>query len=967
MATKEQLELLKSQADKYGGYQSEEFKTKVNQIWWEWAYDKLTWKLQTQRDSLKKPVVETPQIISTPVNEQTIAQNKLLEQDRAKLNAERVASWDMKETPATNINIIPTPTPTPTTTETTPTETPTTDLSKIQTVEDWKKQTSGSLTDLESWIEARYNTVANQQDWKITSTIWNEMFEWSIDDAWNPIKTKVWTVWEAESKALAEKQLQEAKNPENIYKNLQAGVTITDPEILNSTEYKEAKQRYNQFTKYKDFNDKQFQTAFNEWLILPWTKLYSDLSTDPKIKLQMDKANALNKINGVKTSQDKVFETQSEEIWNNTDVEIDWETMTLSKALKDWFIDKDEYNALTNTSEVISKLEEVEDLKNEADRLQSIYDNIRTETENSLKWTGATVSDLESIVWEKQKNMLWNLNLSISKYNNALWTLTELKKTNSDLFATNLQLYWKAEDRAYNERMIQEDRAYKEQQATKQLEQQFDMNYWDINSTDERVQRVAFERIAQDLQKQYAWMPFRRTVSEMAMDFMNEFNSWKSISDISTETTQAIQNAPAYQNWAIWQWLATAPSMWAWVWAWIWEWTTSGWFTWNTLDFIKESEWYSAVTYDDMTWEVLTPWMTAQWTPTIWYWFINVAWQPVTAWMHITSSWDIIKNWQVISNVDTELQNQIAKHSNYANLVKVPLSEAQKTALTSFEYNLWPNIWSWTWKTIIDKINSWDLEWASREMKLYNQANWEFMQWLQNRRNKEAELLMQWDTTLTDTDIRTFNSTTFKPQSDLKTDEQRKAYSLFLEQKKWVMDDKDADIDDILNYSAWGRWITWEIVKPLQKFDGALSQLWDIQEQISKMETWPVIWTLKWLNPYDVDAQTLKAQLTALMPNLARWVYWEVWVLTDNDIRLYSQTIPNLKATKDVNNAILGMTLKVLANWYKKQLRTLAAANYDVSWFTWLYDSLMWQVNSIESDLWINTTPDSLFEEIYNW
>jgi len=70
---------------------------------------------------------------------------------------------------------------------------------------------------------------------------------------------------------------------------------------------------------------------------------------------------------------------------------------------------------------------------------------------------------------------------------------------------------------------------------------------------------------------------------------------------------------------------------------------------------------------------------------------------------------------------------------------------------------------------------------------------------------------------------------------------------------------------------------------------------------------------LRNLNPYDTDAQTLKAQLTSLIPNLARGVYGEVGVLTDNDVRMYSQTIPNLTQTEDVNNAILGMTLKVIA------------------------------------------------------
>jgi hypothetical protein len=67
------------------------------------------------------------------------------------------------------------------------------------------------------------------------------------------------------------------------------------------------------------------------------------------------------------------------------------------------------------------------------------------------------------------------------------------------------------------------------------------------------------------------------------------------------------------------------------------------------------------------------------------------------------------------------------------------------------------------------------------------------------------------------------------------------------------------------------------------------------------------------MNPYDTDAQTLKAQLQSLIPNLARGVYGEVGVLTDNDIKNYAQTIPNLTQTEDVQKAILAMTLDTLA------------------------------------------------------
>ena len=214
-----------------------------------------------------------------------------------------------------------------------------------------------------------------------------------------------------------------------------------------------------------------------------------------------------------------------------------------------------------------------------------------------------------------------------------------------------------------------------------------------------------------------------------------------------------------------------------------------------------------------------------------------------------------------------------------------------------------------------------------------------------------VHLDVEWVTqSISQVDIATFNSNTFKPES-LDTKEDKEKYATYLEQKNQVMSDKDADIVDIMKFSQWGKELTDSTIGSLTKFDSVINQLWWIQEQISSMETWPITWKLAWLNPYNTDAQVLKAQLTALIPNLARGVYWEVGVLTDNDIKLYSKTIPNLESTEEVNKAVLAMTLKVVAGWYKRQLQSLAAAWKDVSWFQWLYDNLSGQVEALENEI----------------
>lgn len=151
----------------------------------------------------------------------------------------------------------------------------------------------------------------------------------------------------------------------------------------------------------------------------------------------------------------------------------------------------------------------------------------------------------------------------------------------------------------------------------------------------------------------------------------------------------------------------------------------------NTVDFIKSSEWFRGQAYDDATWKILAPWETPQWTATIWYWFTTINGKPVQAWDIMTQD-----------EADTEFAKQIKNYQNFENFITTPLNENQRTALTSFEYN----IWSWVWQQdpeLTKAINDGNFEEAARIMKLYTQANWEFMQWLQNRRNKEASLLLK--------------------------------------------------------------------------------------------------------------------------------------------------------------------------------------------------------------------------------
>lgn len=203
---------------------------------------------------------------------------------------------------------------------------------------------------------------------------------------------------------------------------------------------------------------------------------------------------------------------------------------------------------------------------------------------------------------------------------------------------------------------------------------------------------------------------------------------------------------------------------------------------------------------------------------------------------------------------------------------------------------------------------------------------------------------------LTDSDIQTFNNPTFKP-ADIKDSATKQKFEQYVEKKNELKKAKDPSIDELLAFSAGGKDLWAEEVKALSKFDQALGQVGAIQEQIKDMSTWPILWRLRNMNPYDTDAQVLKAQLSSLIPNLARWVYGEVGVLTDQDIVNYAKTIPNLTSTDDVNKLVLAMTLDTIAWGYKKQLQTLAASWRDVSGFVGLYSQIKWEAENLKQSL----------------
>lgn len=130
-----------------------------------------------------------------------------------------------------------------------------------------------------------------------------------------------------------------------------------------------------------------------------------------------------------------------------------------------------------------------------------------------------------------------------------------------------------------------------------------------------------------------------------------------------------------------------------------------------------------------------------------------------------------------------------------------------------------------------------------------------------------------------------------------------------------------------------------------------------------KIDISPLTGWLKKKNPWDTEAQEIEALLTSMIPNLARGVYGEVGVLTNQDVDLYKTTIPNLSQTSDVKKAVTALTLRTVRNSIKNQLEVAASSGVNVSGFVDIYDRLNEQINTLEQSIGVGRSEQILEPE----
>lgn len=152
----------------------------------------------------------------------------------------------------------------------------------------------------------------------------------------------------------------------------------------------------------------------------------------------------------------------------------------------------------------------------------------------------------------------------------------------------------------------------------------------------------------------------------------------------------------------------------------------------------------------------------------------------------------------------------------------------------------------------------------------------------------------------------------------------------------------------------------------LAKFQTVIAQTGNLIQTLDKVQTDPIVGFFRNLNPYDFDARAVNAQLSALVPNVARGVYGEVGVLTDADIRNYMKTLPNITSTEDQNKFVGLLTLKNAQRSLETTLKSLANSQVDVSGWVNDYKAISNSVASIEQQLGVDQNTDQQLEGEFN-
>lgn len=745
----EQITRLKTQAEQYGGVDSQQFIDKVNSQYWAGSYDKLKQNIASsiQSGSIQGNIDNANKVLQ---NNQTSVQQP------SQTNTQVVEPQAMEQTQQTQ--------PQQTQPQQPKIDNQQIEPPKVENLQQTKPTNLWSIQWKNIISEAPTFKGADWQTYKTVRFDDGSLGTVRVGEQW--VNELVGNTYKDEQRADMRQIVEQwLNNADNIYKQISINWNVPE-NVKNTKPYASAKARYDIANKYLGYTEEQLYNAYINWEI--WWQLEKDLVWNPYLSVAKEKYNkklvtdginkeAINSLNIYNKANWKTWEVK----WEKTALEILNEKFTnlftsMGKTDNDMLSFKDYMqnnypDLVTQSQELNAKNTELKKLADERDaRLENI---IKENPWISINRANMLASRQNKDINEQIKSMSYevaNLSANIQYLTNLAdkeYNYEKEKQARQDQlaqeqrgYAFNLLQNQLAQEQALAQEQRQrqyqlEDRTYQEQQAQKQLQQQYDYTYGDINSTDPRVQDIAIQNAVKSMYEKYP-IPGMESQSVKVQKVKNLIAQGMSWTQAIAQVENEIRNSNRYKQYLASEQAKMFPKEKA------------------TQDWAKLSD---GTLYNQRTWETKSVWSTSTWWATTnsvdliskWEWFRDKAYQDVgwvwTYWHGFTTRPDgtPVQPGDTISMDESKqrLAQEIDNRQNYMNYIKVPLSESQKSALSSFEFNLWSGIWEKNAMPILNAINSWDFNKAGELMKQYNRAGGKVVQGLQNRRNEEAKLI----------------------------------------------------------------------------------------------------------------------------------------------------------------------------------------------------------------------------------
>jgi len=661
------------------------------------------------------------------------------------------------------------------------------------------------------------------------------------------------------------------------------------------------------FKKYNWATNDEMRAAAESWALVIWSEQYNSLP-----EAQRRRFEQFNKLNITKKTD---FTTD-----NNNVLSLDAITNNLNSLFS--FDLRKKLDEAKNNPELKSTREWLESLQNEINEIDDELDILEEDVRSEFNRLDTPTQN--AIIRRRRKDIVREKNTLINQYNAKLGTYNDLK--------------W---DLDREVQIAQFEDSQQRQLYTTALQQ--------YNTDRARMDKIALLEFQEQskIQAENRANAFKTTLIENEREYQAMNKKWVYQTDRNGNLLYLVD----------WKANPVLSNTWEVVWI-----TKQKWFS-DTVSKNKEG-WFEVLRmYDD--WR----------KPDFFSYWVN--WQNnlntninVQNWISAVETyksrsktpwyqcWEAVNNYLNASNVTwIRMGDTYKSKQKYINS-QTPKVWGLAVWNPTTEGTYWENghVWIVSWynpSTWMVEITDWNAKWDGKKniysipVSQISNSDGGFVDLSRFETQKEVSFSIS--------DLSVFNSLTASEKAKRQNDPQFKA---IVEAQNKVFTDPNADPFEVIAYSKWWKDMSATDNKEIRKFSAVLNSLWEIQETITEWTwwmfwewTWPFVWLLRSKDPYDVTAQKLKAQITSLIPNLARWVYWEVWVLTEADVELYRQTVPNLTQTEDVNRAMLGMTLRLVKRWLETNLTDLARSWVDTSWFEWKLRQINKELEVIEWEL----------------